>query len=347
LKRAAFSAVMMLCMVGLMLMGSGCLSLFSGRDRMESPVVLEAADPVAQVPDIQEVAEQPALDQPLEDPVLPWYKRMWRRGEPAVVPAEMAAESEETVPVEAVPAVLVTETDVQAEPVPEGVVTNLPAGRPWYIFWSRKPRLNADEEALAAAASATNGPALPSGKEMFSASGDPLIKPGYTLRLSVTAGGKIEMAEQVKTVSDKGDITLPLIGTVECEGKTVQELAAQLEKQYEQFIREPQAAVEFVYGDRAGEISPWGSVVVQGYVRQPGRVNIPPTRDLTLSRAIQFSGGAEKDAKQEAIVVTRRNKDGTTRQMIINMVEAAKRGDSEKDITLEHGDRVYVPQSNW
>jgi hypothetical protein len=33
--------------------------------------------------------------------------------------------------------------------------------------------------------------------------------------------------------------------------------------------------------------------------------------------------------------------------MIINMVEAAKRGDSEKDITLEHGDRVYVPQSNW
>jgi protein involved in polysaccharide export with SLBB domain len=340
LKRAIVCLLLLFGLTGFLFLGTGCGTLFQ-RDNGAAPVEFSqpegGAQPAAEAPLAAEAAKPQAVaasadPAPVAVSNAPagrrWY-RFWGKS----APKEASAEA--PVAVEAAkPGPAMAGTDGVA-------ATNGPAARPWYKFWGRKA-------SAAGAAPVDEKPVeLPSGKGLFSTSGEPLIKPGYNLRMSVSAGGKMEMAEQVKTVSDKGDITLPLIGTVPCEGKTVVELATQLEKLYEQYIRDPQASVEFVYTGQAGEISPWGAVAVYGRVRQPGRVNIPPTRDLTLSRAIQFSGGALDDAKQSAIEVTRRNKDGSKTRFEIDLDAVAKRGESEKDIVLEHGDMVNVPQSTW
>ena len=139
---------------------------------------------------------------------------------------------------------------------------------------------------------------------------------------------------------------MSLVGTVPCEGLTLKELSDRLVKLYEQFIRAPQVSVSFVYEGKPGELSPWGAVVVYGLVRQPGIVNISPTRKLTISRAIQQVGGAEKTANQEKIAVSRLLKDGTKKKIIVDLLAVAE-GFREKDIELESGDVINVPEKMW
>ena len=236
----------------------------------------------------------------------------------------------------------------EAKPAPE---VKEPAKRvkPWYKFWSKRDaRTNKAGDEPSPKPVAVVPPELKAETNaMFSANGEPLIKMGYLLRLSVSAGGKTELPEQVKTVSDKGEIVLPLIGPVKCEGLTLRELSDRLSESYKKFILQPQPVVDFVYTGQTGEVSPWGAVMVAGSVRQPGRVNIPPTRNLTLSRALQLSGGLEKVADESSIIVTRLNRDGTMKKMVINYLLVIKKGQRDKDIVLEPGDTVYVPESTW
>jgi len=91
-------------------------------------------------------------------------------------------------------------------------------------------------------------------------------------------------------------------------------------------------------------ISPWGQVTVLGRVKQPGRVNIPPTKDLTVSAAIQNAGGLDSSAKDSAIRVTRRLDDGTYQTMDVDLRAVGARGARANDLILRDGDVVFVPQ---
>ena len=335
-----------LCLAALALAGVGCITDFRDREQPvffeDDPGVSAAADllpPPPQIPDLEPPA-QPALTEPaepaeaavgsLEDAAVdlpetaapeqvksPWYKRLWpRRARGAE--QETAAESESESADEPEAGEVEGEFPEKADSEPDG-------------------KKAGEAEPVA-------------GDEMigfFSEEGAPLIRVGYGLKLSVSAGGRVEVPEQMRVVSDKGEIALPLVGVVACEGLTLRGLSDKLSKLYEQYIRDPQVSVEFIYSGKPGEVSPWGSVMVDGEVRQPGRVNIPPTRDLTLSRAIQLAGGIPKTGNQTDIVVFRREKNGTVRRMVINLLAVAKRGQIDKDILLEPGDSVYVPESIW
>lgn len=287
-------------------------------DSVQENAVVEPAKPVASV-EVNAVAE-PAKAESVPPAVVsrPWYKRMWGGGKSR-----------------------------EQSPLP-----TVASSAPWYKPWAWGKGDEAKETEISASGG-TNEPdrvvgqkppeLSPEARPMFSPSGEPLIKVGYSLRVSVSAGGKTEVAEQVKTVSDKGMITLPLIGAVRCEGMTLKELSDRLEELFGQFIRDPQVSADFMYEGRPGEISPWGAVIVWGAVRSPGRVNIPPTRDLTVSRAIQLAGGMDKGANEEAITVQRPQKG----KIVVDLLSAAKRGMPEKDIPVHSGDVIYVPLSVW
>jgi protein involved in polysaccharide export with SLBB domain len=236
----------------------------------------------------------------------------------------------------------------ESKSVPE-VTESAKSANPWYKFWGKNAARNTitGEESSPKPVVIVPPEVRAETNAMFSAHGEPLIKVGYALRLFVSAGGKTELPEQVKTVSDKGEIVLPLIGPVKCEGLTLKELSERLSESYKKYILQPQPVVDFVYTGQAGEASPWGAVMVAGSVKQPGRVNIPPTRNLTLSRALQLSGGLEKVADESSIIVTRLNRDGSMKKMVVNYLLVIKRGQRDKDIVLEPGDTVYVPESTW
>ena len=179
---------------------------------------------------------------------------------------------------------------------------------------------------------------------MFSPSGEPILRPGYLLRIAVIVGDKMEVDPQEVQVSAKTEITMPLIGKVDCAGLTIHSLRNRLANRYGEFFRNPEVSVDFVVRDPS--TSPWGRVLVQGRVHQEGWVSIPATRYLMVSDAIQKAGGFGQFARKDNIRVSRRRKDGTIEFFKINLEEIGRKGKTENDMLLKSGDVVYVYESS-
>ena len=117
---------------------------------------------------------------------------------------------------------------------------------------------------------------------------------------------------------------------------------ADLQGLYSKYLRDPMVDVAFVVDNSPGAVSPWGFVTVMGCVKQPGRINMPPTQDLTLSMAIQQAGGFDSSAKERSIVITRKDRDGNTEKLKADMRDIASKG--QTDLPLRDGDVIFVPE---
>lgn len=175
--------------------------------------------------------------------------------------------------------------------------------------------------------------------------GEPTIKPGLTLRVAVTASGAEALQETLKEVNANGEILMPLIAAVKCEGLTIVELQEKIKAAYKDYYIDPQVTVGFVYQENAGMKSPWGSVLVTGEVARPGPVNMSATRDLSVTRVLMLSGGATALADKRKVRVTRREKDGSLKRFIVDIDQIGKEGRSDLDVALKPGDVVWVPES--
>ncbi|HMP77604.1 MAG TPA: polysaccharide biosynthesis/export family protein [Kiritimatiellia bacterium] len=172
----------------------------------------------------------------------------------------------------------------------------------------------------------------------------PQIRPGFVIRISVLVSGKREIDSEVKRVSGTGQLDLPLVGAITAEGMTLEQLSATLQRRYQDYFVNPQVVAEFVVEDRPDAISPWGSVVVLGRVRTPGRVNIPPTQDLTVSGAIQLAGGLDTSARSSSIRLTRQKDDGKRERITVDLTAVGQQGRVENDLILRPGDLIFVPE---
>jgi protein involved in polysaccharide export with SLBB domain len=170
------------------------------------------------------------------------------------------------------------------------------------------------------------------------------LRPGLTLNITVLVAGKKEIEEHMRRISDNGMIEMPLLGAVNVEGVAAAKLPGMLAKLYRQYYVDPQVIVDFAKDDKTDGVSPWGFVTVLGRVKSPGRVEIPPTSDLTVSGAIQRAGGFDKSARLKAIRVTQKAADGKTETREIDMEAIGTRGQIKEDIVLQPDSVVYVPE---
>jgi polysaccharide export outer membrane protein len=175
--------------------------------------------------------------------------------------------------------------------------------------------------------------------------GDPKIRPGLFLRIGVTASGSVTVEDVLKEVDLKGEIVMPMIGAVKCGGLTVVALQEQIKESYKKYFIEPQVSVTFAYDERSGMKSPWGSVLVMGSVQRPGPVNMPATRDLSVTQALLAAGNPTPLADKSRVRVTRRDKEGNLKRYIIDVDAIGQKGRAELDMKLKAGDVVYVPET--
>ncbi len=173
--------------------------------------------------------------------------------------------------------------------------------------------------------------------------GQPLIRTGLALRIGVTASGNSAVQDVMKEVDLNGQILMPLIGAVKCEGFTIIELQENLTEAYRKYFIDPQVTVNFIY--QPGMKSPWGTVLMTGEVGKFGPVDMPSTRDLTVTRALMMAGGATPMANKKRVLVWRREKDGSLKRFEVDIDAIGKKGQQELDITLRPGDVVFVPES--
>jgi polysaccharide export outer membrane protein len=86
-------------------------------------------------------------------------------------------------------------------------------------------------------------------------------------------------------------------------------------------------------------------VFVMGRVTRPGAVKAKLSEGITLFQAIADAGGLAEGAKESAISITRKDKTGKEQKIRVNLKDIIK--GKKKDIVLQEGDVVYVPESFW
>jgi polysaccharide export outer membrane protein len=144
------------------------------------------------------------------------------------------------------------------------------------------------------------------------------------------------------TVTDSGEVEVPLIGRVSAKTKTCKSLAyaikAPLERDY--YYK----ATVIIGLDQAGLKSP-GRVYLTGQVRTQGPLDIPPDEILTVSKAILRAGGFGDFANQKSVKLVR-TRNGTTTTKIVNCVLIFKKAKVELDLPLERATRLLFPKSS-
>ena len=174
--------------------------------------------------------------------------------------------------------------------------------------------------------------------------GGALLRSGLTVNVQVLVTGQKEIDEKNRRISESGVITLPLVGEIRVAGLTVTEAQALLKTEYSRYFITPLVIVECLIESGESAVSPWGYVTVLGRVKKPGQINVPPTRDLTVNRAIQLAGGLDTSARSSAIRVTRTHGD-RSEHFEVDLDRLGTHGQTKEDIHLLPGDVVYVPEA--
>lgn len=178
--------------------------------------------------------------------------------------------------------------------------------------------------------------------------GKPRIRPGILLQVVVGAPG-VQPASMEAQVDQNGALPLPYLLTepVQCDGLTLEDFQQKLTKIYQEYIKRPQISVKFAPFDLKQGVSPYGTVTVMGEVANPGPVNMPPTMDLTVTKALQIAGGTKPFADKRRVRVTRCAEDGSKTTTIVDLIEIGEKGRIDKDMLLRPGDVVNVHEAIW
>ena len=137
-------------------------------------------------------------------------------------------------------------------------------------------------------------------------------------------------------VSQTGQITLPLVGTLRVAGLKLSEAEKLLIRNYKDgYLRNPQITLLVVeYASR--------KISVLGEVKNPGFVDFPAEKGLTLLQAIAESGGFQNVAKTDDVIIRRMIK-GKETKIRINATDLMKADSKKEDYILQPDDVVYVP----
>jgi protein involved in polysaccharide export with SLBB domain len=140
-------------------------------------------------------------------------------------------------------------------------------------------------------------------------------------------------------ISKAGNITLPLLGLVHVEGKTVAEATADIRARLDKdYIINPQ--VSLIVLEYASQ---W--VTVLGQVQHPSQVPLPPEGGLDLMGAIALAGGFTRIADPSKIIIRRIV---NSRDVVLKVDARKLAGDSNSPAFMVlPGDTISVGESLW
>jgi polysaccharide export outer membrane protein len=138
-------------------------------------------------------------------------------------------------------------------------------------------------------------------------------------------------------IEGDGSVELALVGKVKIAGMTIAEAQSLITDLYNRdYLVNPQISV------LVSSFAPQ-YINILGSVNQPGVVAIPPDRPITLTEAIAGVNGISRLGNPKAIIIKRKNEDGSIDQIEINFTRILIDNDVT-DIVLQVGDTVWVPE---
>ncbi len=161
--------------------------------------------------------------------------------------------------------------------------------------------------------------------------------------LRVTVYGEKDL-ESEQRISDKGMLSVPLVGEVPVGGLTVSEAAKRIERSFveQQYLRHPIITISIK------EFAP-KLVTVLGEVESPGSIKIPPGRNgIPVQIAIAGAGGFTGTAKTTEVNVTRAaTLTGERSRAVVNVDGILKSKGSRASTTgflVYPDDVIFVPR---
>ncbi len=152
--------------------------------------------------------------------------------------------------------------------------------------------------------------------------------------LEITVLGAQEFNKLQVRVSEDGEVTLPLLGSVDVDNLTKSEVETKLADLLgAKYLLNPQVSV-FIVEYRSKRVSVLGAVEKAGPYELLG--------PLTLLDIISEAGGLSPDAGKEIIVIRKLPAGGNT-ALHISIEELFYLGDAKLNIPLEPGDVVNIP----
>lgn len=157
-----------------------------------------------------------------------------------------------------------------------------------------------------------------------------LIQPGDILTISVW---KEKDLQGEVVVRPDGGISFPLIGEVQTQGKSINQLRKEITERIHKYVPDVDVMV-------AAKQLQGNKVYVIGKVNRSGE--FPMNRNLDVMQALSIAGGTTQFADVDNIIILRRSSSGQqVFEFDYNEVERGK--NLQQNILLNSGDVVVVP----
>ena len=164
----------------------------------------------------------------------------------------------------------------------------------------------------------------------------PVVEPGYRLGaedVMMVSVWKDEHLTKEVVVRPDGMFSFPLVGDIQAEDRTVEEIRADIVKRLTKYIPNPNVSVSIT------KILSY-KVYVVGRVNKPGEYAIGHYTDVL--QALSLAGGLTPFAAENDIKVIRRVR-GQQQVFHFRYGDVRKGQDLEQNILLQRGDSIMVP----
>ncbi|MCB2261781.1 MAG: polysaccharide export protein [Candidatus Thiosymbion ectosymbiont of Robbea hypermnestra] len=220
-----------------------------------------------------------------------------------------------------------------APPVPTASRANTPGAGKGNSFIGEESSPPASRAGVAGAGAA--GKPIPA---IIGIPGDPGPAHAYRIGPHDRLMVKVFQVEELTTdgrVNAAGSFVMPLIGKVKISGLTPSEAEQLIANRLgERYLNNPQVSI--LISESAGH-----KVTVTGHVKSPGV--FPMVGRTTLMQAIAMAGGLDEVAKQEEVLVFRRQEQGDVNAYVVDLASIQK--GELTDPVIVSDDRVVVPKS--
>ncbi len=157
------------------------------------------------------------------------------------------------------------------------------------------------------------------------------VGPGDQLKVNVWKHD--ELSQQV-TVRPDGKFSLTLVGDVEADGRTVDEIGAEIAKRATRYFQDnPPVSVQ------VAEVRSY-KIYVVGEVARSGEFT--PNHQVTVLHGLALAGGFTRFANPDRIIIVRKDSHGE-RRIPFDYGAVVNDGDLQENLALQSGDTVIVP----
>ena len=172
------------------------------------------------------------------------------------------------------------------------------------------------------------------------------------MQISVTVGEDSSL-NRTYPIPPNCTLDIAAVGRIKVCGLTTDELTGKiktvLERDYFTHATvtvaiETQTSVNNMAPAPGGNPAAPGSIYMLGEIGRPGPMQLPPTEEFTLTKAVIAAGGFTTFARGDHVRVIRYCGTGRKYDTFVNVARIMKLGEFEDDLPLRPNDWVLVPQ---